>query len=301
MSDPKVIPQVSFSERQRKAFEFEVLFSKDLLERARPENFNPYRPYRISFYALLFIVKGEGEHIIDFKRYAYRPGSIIFISREQVHAFVKNEELEAYFLIFTEAFLEKSSLGSNLMQQLSLYHYHLFSPVLQLKEGQFRLFLDLILHLKKEYEAPDDFVTEEIMQSGMKVILCLAERIRRANSEQPSHSFYHKEFIRFRNLLHHHVKENRKVKFYADTMSVSTKKLNRITNEIIQRPAKAFISEVLMMEIKRLLMNTSLSIKEIAYQTGFDAPTNFVKFFRNYAGQTPADFRKQFWNVRALD
>ena len=41
-------------------------------------------------------------------------------------------------------------------------------------------------------------------------------------------------------------------------------------------------------------MNTALSVKEISYKTGFEAPTNFVKFFKKYTGKTPAEFRKLY-------
>jgi AraC family transcriptional activator of pobA len=41
-------------------------------------------------------------------------------------------------------------------------------------------------------------------------------------------------------------------------------------------------------------MNTSLSIKEISYKTGFEDPTNFVKYFKKYAELTPIDFRKRY-------
>ncbi len=62
----------------------------------------------------------------------------------------------------------------------------------------------------------------------------------------------------------------------------------------MQQPAKLYIDQFLVLEIKRFLMNTALSIKEIAYRTGFEAPTNFVKFFKKFEGITPAAFRKQY-------
>ena len=43
-----------------------------------------------------------------------------------------------------------------------------------------------------------------------------------------------------------------------------------------------------------ILFNTDLSIKEIAYQTGFEEPTNFVKYFKKEVGMTPSVFRKEY-------
>ena len=288
------IPEISFTNRQSKAFEFEILSSKELFDERMPSTHNRFRPHRLAFYTILFIVEGAGEHFIDFKKYPFQKGSIIFIAKEQVHAFQRDIEMDAYFLLFTERFLERSTLSSNLIQQLSLYNYRFFQPVLQLSDEQYLDIYGLIIRLKKEFDAPDDWATEEILQARLKILLCLAERIRTTRLDTEKQPFYYEEFLQFQQLLKTHLFETRKVQFYADQMNISTKKLNRITYEIVQQPAKTFINEALMLEIKRFLMNTALSVKEIAYKTGFENPTNFVKFFKTYQNTTPAAFRKQY-------
>ena len=49
-----------------------------------------------------------------------------------------------------------------------------------------------------------------------------------------------------------------------------------------------------MLEAKRLLCHTNISIKEIGYAIGFDEPTNFIKYFRKHTGKTPIDFRGSY-------
>jgi AraC family transcriptional regulator, transcriptional activator of pobA len=51
------------------------------------------------------------------------------------------------------------------------------------------------------------------------------------------------------------------------------------------------IDDRVILEQKRLLVHTELSIKELAARTGFAEPTNLVKFFRHHTGQTPRAFR----------
>ncbi|MEZ5043176.1 MAG: helix-turn-helix transcriptional regulator [Saprospiraceae bacterium] len=294
MNKDAQIPEIDFRNIQQKAFEFNFISADDLLGSGIRHDQPPFRPHRILFYAILFIMEGEGHHFIDFQKYAYRKGSIIFISKEQVQAFEANDQLKAYLMIFTEKFLERSSLGSNLMQQLSLYNYSLYEPILQLEEVDFNIFSELVLRIKEEFDAPDDFATEEIIQSSLKILLCLAERIRKTKLDPQKQSFYFEEFQQFQQLLKVHIYTSRQVKFYADAMQISTKKLNRITYEIMQQPAKNYIDQYLILEIKRFLMNTALSVKQIAYKTGFEAPTNFVKYFKKYEKMTPAAFRKQY-------
>ncbi len=294
MQVDKNIPEISFRSIHNKSFEFQIVSNHEILGNLVPNRPDPFRPHRIHFYAILFILEGEGKHFIDFKKYDYKKGSIIFISKEQVQAFEKNEEREASFLLFTENFIERGSLNSSLMQQLSLYNYHLYSPVIQLKEKEMDSFVNLIKRIKEEYEAPDDNLTEEIIQSSLKIFLGTAERIRKKNRAQLIPSKYQSEFIEFQKLLNEKLFSTRQVQYYAQQMGMSTKKLNRITQEVTNKPAKTYICDILILEIKRFLINTSLSIKEISYKTGFEDPTNFVKFFKKNTNSTPIDFRKNY-------
>lgn len=295
MTDKNNIPAIKFRNLHQKDLEFEIVSNWEVLGAESPLRHNPFLPHRIRFYSLLFILEGEGYHYIDFKKYAYKRGSIVFISREQVHAFERNLNRNAYFMVFTEAFLERSSIGSSLMHRLSLYNYHLYPPVLQLKEEQISVFEDLVMRIRQEYHAPDDLLTEELIQSSLKIFLFLAERIRRKFRDSAELSVYDESFVVFQGLLHKHLLQNRQVQFYANEMAISTKKLNRITQHILHQSAKAFINDQLIIEMKRLLMNTSYSIKEIAYQTGFDDPTNFIKYFKKNTSSTPSEFRRDYY------
>lgn len=296
MSEEKQIPEVSFQNIHSKDLGFEIVSNWEVLGDNSPLQHNPFVPHRIRFYAVLFILQGEGFHYIDFKKYPYKRGSIIFISKEQVHRFEQNLERDAFFMVFTEEFLEKSSVNSSLMHRLSLYNYHLYPPVIQLEEDQIFTFQNLVTRIAHEYHAPDDHLTEEIIQSALKIFLMLAERIRRQYREVEGKSSYHRTFIQFQRLVAEHILTNRKVQFYANELGISTKKLNRATQTVVDGSAKAFINDQLIIEIKRLLMNTDYSIKEIAYRTGFEDPTNFVKYFKKDTGQTPSEFRKEYYD-----
>ena len=290
----KEIPIINLDSVQPKKFGFRIGFNREILLRNDLDH-DPFRPHRIRFYSVLFILEGEGVHYIDFKKYRYKPGSIIFISKEQVHAFEYNLYRRAYFLLFTEEFLERGNPTSSLMQQLSLYNYHLFPPVIHLKREEIARFASLANEMKKEFDAPDDQLTEEILHASLKIFLCQAERIRKINrADKVGQSKYHEEFAQFQKLLSQEVLQSKKVQYYADALFMSTKKLNRITQEVLGKGAKSYIDEVLIIEIKRLLMNTSYTIKEIAYASGFEETTNFVKFFRKHTEMNPGEFRKQY-------
>jgi len=282
MQKKQPIQELAFTNLYKKDFEFTVVTNKELLREDAIENVNPFQPSRLHYYAILFILEGAGKHFIDFKTYPYKRGSIIFVAKGQVHAFERNEDRRAIFFGFTEAFLEKNSLGSNLIQQINLYNYHLYSPLLQLEASEM-VFLEIVVNrISEEFHKPDDFATEEIIASMLKIFLLSAERIRRKTTYQSVHPTYYPTFLTFQKLLEQHLLNNRKVLFYAQQLQIATKKLNRITQEIIKKPTK------------RLLINTDWNIQEIAYRTGFEEPTNFVKYFKKETNLTPSAFRKTF-------
>lgn len=290
----EVIPEIDFKNLNGKDFEFDIFSMKYLYTGVYPLKYNLYRPKRISFYAILLVTEGEGTHYIDFEQFDLKKGSLVFISKEQVHAFHKVHSYQGYLVLFTENFLQKSFLGTNMLQQFSLYNYQMSKPVLQLSDAKFHEFRHLFQRIAKEYYAPDDFATEEIIRCRLKVLLMKSERVKKHTlpiAEQPA---YIAEFRQFQSLIQEYLFQNRQVQFYADHMAISTKKLNMVTQAIVQQPAKTYLIESLILEIKRLLMNTVLSVKEIAYQVGFEDPTNFVKFFKKHAHQTPVEFKKQY-------
>jgi AraC-like DNA-binding protein len=51
------------------------------------------------------------------------------------------------------------------------------------------------------------------------------------------------------------------------------------------------LGDKLILEAKKLLVNSSMSIKEILYSLNFKDPAYFNKFFKNKAGETPSQFR----------
>lgn len=77
-------------------------------------------------------------------------------------------------------------------------------------------------------------------------------------------------------------------------MNVSEKRLNQATTKTMGKSPKTIIDERVLLEAKRLLIHTTLSVKEIGYNLGFEEPTNFIKYFRKHTQKTPIVFRERY-------
>jgi AraC family transcriptional regulator, transcriptional activator of pobA len=96
---------------------------------------------------------------------------------------------------------------------------------------------------------------------------------------------------RFRALLDRHCRERRPVASYADDMGVSTGQLSRICRAAFGVSAIEAIDARSIHEAKRLLGYSTLSVKQIASELGFQDEAYFGRFFRKQTGLRPTEYR----------
>ena len=85
---------------------------------------------------------------------------------------------------------------------------------------------------------------------------------------------------------------------YASLLCVTPNYLNRTIKKITGFTASHHIQQQIIMEAKRQAMYSSVSMKQIAYNLGFDNLAHFSKFFKNNCGMNFTDFKKSNVNQR---
>ena len=97
---------------------------------------------------------------------------------------------------------------------------------------------------------------------------------------------------RFKRLVNTHVREKHRVIEYADMLSITPNHLNKCVKQTTNRTAHQWINEMMLLESKVLLSQSSLSIAEIAYRLGLNDQSYFGRFFKKSTGITPSRYRK---------
>ena len=288
MSD---VPTIRFKKDSEHTLEFEIIPLSRLFQQTSPDH-DPLKSHRLNFYAVILVTDGQpGTHYIDFKTYEYQKGNLIFIAQEQVHAFSSLQNNDGYLVLFTEAFLTQSMAHEDAIFLQQLFNYQLYHPVVPLPTGPFSEFKTIIAMARQESERARDFASEKMLRSYLNLLLLKAQRLRTAHTNYLDASYY-REFVQLQQLLQKDIFRSRRVSYYAEQLNMSSKKLNTITQEIVNVPVKTYIISTLVLEIKRILANSSLTVNEVGYEVGFDEPTNFVKFVKKYTLMTPAALRK---------
>ena len=96
---------------------------------------------------------------------------------------------------------------------------------------------------------------------------------------------------RFKQLIEIHGHENLAVKEYAFQLGVSPNHLSETVKLTTGRTSTDLINDRMIMEIKELLIHTSLTVSEIAYKLNFSDQSYFSKYFKKLTDKSPIEFR----------
>jgi AraC-like DNA-binding protein len=100
-------------------------------------------------------------------------------------------------------------------------------------------------------------------------------------------------FDKFINLLEKNFRTKKMVSDYARELFITPNYLNELIRKNSGYPARYHISRRVMQEAKRKALYSEKSMKEIAYELGFEDVAHFSKYFKNVSGKNFSDYRKQ--------
>ncbi len=94
--------------------------------------------------------------------------------------------------------------------------------------------------------------------------------------------------------LHHGQKEDSERKFVqdiAESLKLSPSQVNRIFQQVYGKAPRKYMSEILLSEAQRLLLQTDLSIDHIAMILGYKTSAHFSRQFKRWTAMTPSECR----------
>ena len=288
----KEIPETKFFKKRESRSGIEVVSLRELFRRQASIAHRLDRPHRIDFFSVILFTKGSGSHFVDFRSFPYSKGSVLITSKGQVHAFDPREGTDGIQLLVTEEFMRRHGLyaatgASNLLAARSGR-----TPLVTPGDDESKDLPRIFAAIAEEYRHGEDAFREDILACLVGQLFLSIGRSRAKREPAHAQSPHGETFSRFEKLIAANICMTRNARDYADRIGVSYKHLNEVCKETTGLTAKEFIDGELVLEIKRRLATLELSAKEIAAQTGFDEPTNFVKFFRARTGLTPTQFRE---------
>ncbi len=286
----KEITKIDFDNQDNPKSFFDIVKIEDLLQRDLDHDIE--KSHLVKFYIIFFVYEGQGHHTIDFIDYSYKKGTVLLVRKDQLHKFFRSQNVKGFLLVFTEEFIISHLNRMEALKAMQLFNDSLSFPKIELNtKDDFSDFTILLKHLELEYNVKDDF-SIGITRSVLHIVITKLFRIKAKKGHSVERKKYMSRFLEFQELVEEDCFKSKKVQYYAQKLGVSSKTLNNIVKSVTNNSAKAFIDERTIMQIKRLLISTDHSIKEIAYISGFSDSTNFFKYFKKFTSNSPDLFRR---------
>lgn len=243
-------------------------------------------PHRHEFYTFLLVTGGTGSHKIDFRIYSLRPNRVFLIAPGQVHAWDRLKNVKGFVLLFTDSYVALSK-GRKLMSAWPLFRPKQ-KPFFDLNEKEVRQWSRDLILIEKELQRADDFTNDAIFYSIGK-LLVRASRLYRSQVRSPNTG--DDLLIAFQGLIEKHFLRIKTPARYARMMHITPNHLNLTCKQKSGMAAGELIRQRVVLEAKRLLAHTELTVAEISYTLGFEDNSYFGRYFKKYTGKTPIDFR----------
>ena len=249
-----------------------------------------------SFCSIMWFFSGEGLHVIDFKEYRIEQNSIFFLSPNQLHTFCNLSGVKGVMMNFSEDFLLRingdlqNRIKANLFNSANGLSFCKVSETVKEK-------LMFIVNMLKE-ESTTPYEDEDLHASYLASLLSLflIDTIRMGNWNEeclkgvvsPSY----RVFLSFSQMVEESFASYHDVKDYAKHLGVSLTTLSALVHQYANTTPLNIISNRIILEAKRLIRYSDMSIKQVSFKLGFEDVSYFIKYFRRSVGMSPTEFKK---------
>ncbi len=260
-------------------------------DRSRPNNWN-IRPHaHANLNHVFLITAGGGEVRAESLVQRFRAPCTILVPARIIHAFAYDNDTVGSVLTVSETFLREQLLREPEFQSLfaapSLLEFSQSSREAALLRSSIeRLASELA------WQAPGHAAAVESQLLSILVALLRLDHGESGNRRVGDRR--QAELVaRFRQLLETDFHSNKPMDEYARALKVSPSRLRAACVEVTERSPLQLVQDRLLLEAKRLLLYSNMSVAEAGYYLGFDDPAYFTRFFTRAVGISPRGFRQR--------
>ncbi|GFO61039.1 4-hydroxyphenylacetate catabolism regulatory protein HpaA [Geomonas silvestris] len=243
-------------------------------------------PHRHAYQEIIWIRDGAVRHLLDSDSIEYPAPTILIIPKGRIHSLVPTPACRGAAIRFTEEFL---GLSSHLL--FSQFMDHTALRLTAEQADWVARYLSLLAH---ECRQADPF-NLHAARHLLSALIAKLEELRLTAAHLVPHDVNSTLCLwnRFNTEIERHFKAEHTVAYYATALGISPRKLGEVVKLYTGKHVSIVIDDRLITEAKRLILFSELSIKEIAFELGFEEHSYFSKVFKKVTGLTPSEFKQR--------
>jgi AraC family transcriptional regulator, transcriptional activator of pobA len=240
---------------------------------------------------LLVIFTGGGEMQAETQSYVFKAPALLVAPAGVVHGFAFTPETEGYVVTLADSLLRDLARDEPAFKRLFL------APTcasVAADPTHTQELADTVPKLRRElvWKAPASGAA-----AVARLVTVLVSAVRAlhepAGLTSAATSARAALVARFREKVESHLRTGLSIAQYAKALSVTPARLRAACLEVTGKPPARVLEDRLLLEAKRNLTYTNMTVAETAYYLGFADPAYFSRFFSKNAGESPATFRKR--------
>lgn len=246
---------------------------------------------RIQYFEIVWLISGSGLLQVDEQIFELRSNSLYFLAPGNLCRYDQKAELCGYHITFSLEFLYLNGIQHSITSWLESQAVKVQGPVLRNDTEMQRRIEQIILQMNREFIDHHNMSSDIL--SGLLGILLMYLRRKADSNDTCSCMSSDGEIVRkFLISIKRQFKSKRMVSEYAVELSMTPNYLNRVVKRLTGLTASDHIQQQIVLEAKRQIIQSRASLKEVAYNLGFDNLAHFSKFFKNKCGQNYSAFKR---------
>lgn len=240
---------------------------------------------------LLVILDAGGEMRAEMQAHRFRAPALLVVPAGVVHGFAFEPNTEGFVVTLAETLLRDLARWEPAFEGLFASAACASLPAGALDREEIRATLgQLARELVWSAPASGAAATARLIAVLVIAVRALHESVAAAHE---AHGPRAALVARFREALERHLRSGWSVAQYARALGVTPARLRAATLEVTGKPPARLLEDRLLLEAKRSLTFTNMTVAEAAYDLGFRDPAYFSRFFSKRAGVSPARFRRR--------
>ncbi|RXM38398.1 AraC family transcriptional regulator [Chryseobacterium sp. CH21] len=249
---------------------------------------------RNNYFTLILITSGEGVATVDLCDYNFKENTLFAFYPYQPFMLKSEKPIMGISIQFHHDFFCIYRHHKEIAANGILFNNVYQQPFIHLNEFSKSSILNLINGIANELKN-DAFRKDEVLISYLKILLVTATRIKlEQQTIQNSETVNIKQQFLIQNLknaIEDHFRTKHSASDYADLLNQTPASLARITKNHFNKTLSDLITERIIIEAKRELYLTDKTIKEIAYELGYEDEYYFSRLFKNKTDISPQIYR----------
>ncbi|MCU7549768.1 helix-turn-helix domain-containing protein [Chitinophagaceae bacterium LB-8] len=247
-------------------------------------------PFRLTLFNFIFQTKGHSLRTKGLNTYEFGENTFFFVPAYEITTHLSgSQDAEGYYCHFNIDLLTSDYRIKDLLADFPFLNFNCF-PLITITDEVKDLIMPLLQRLEMEYKAGEK-CRFDILRTYLITLFTELKPFVQSVSSLSNNSAY-QITEKYKKALAQYIYEKQNISGYAEMLGVTPNHLNKCVKSVTGKSAHDLLNEMLLLETKVLLTQTSLSVSEIAYRMGGNELSNFVRFFKSKTGMKPGEYRK---------